>query len=148
MTNQSPVEVEGVYTLPVSMITITEENLKLRVLEHENAVREREKYLSQGLSFGSGFLGVLCTVSTSSFHDLFGINAYCWQGVFYTLMTAMAVLSAHRFYLYFNTKQPENLVDKIKADSTKTQVSAQRRTKLTPMPKDWINWPVPSERQR
>lgn len=142
--NERP-EVVASYSLPVSMITITEDGLKLRVQNYVSLSEERKRLKSNGLQAASASLGLTVTLLSSEVEAIGPVSGASLEGAFWAVALGLLVFAVHEFRQFVNKPEPPDLVEEIKRASTAIQLEADGFKAgfdpQRPFPESWINKP-------
>lgn len=134
------------YLVPQSMITITEEALRLRANEAINHYRVRSDLIAKLVGSTSIFFSLLVSYLTTSEFRFFILSPDVWQAFF-----VFCLLFSAGFSIYFGVKlflspKPEDFVQNIIKDSKEVQELSSKAKKFTLLPQpDWLINPIPSE---
>ncbi len=98
------------------IIMIDEKSLNLMVRDYTAG----KEMLKEGLGYLITVAALTLTLVTSSFHD-FVFPAAVWNAFFMLCDLLVAVLAVRSFFAYWRTKikTPEDLVEKLKSDSSR-----------------------------
>lgn len=134
------------YLVPQSMITITEEALRLRANEAINHYRIKSDLIAKLVGSTSIFFSLLVSYLTTSEFRFFILSPDVWQAFF-----VFCLLFSAGFSVYFGIKlylspNPEDFVQNIINDSREVQELSSKAEKFTLLPQpDWLVTKVPTE---
>lgn len=128
-------DVNAVVLVPQSMITLTEEALRLRTQGFLEQTRKRSAYLSRFWGLLSTSAGLFLTFLTSSSFKNFLLSGEQWAAVFGCAIVCLVGAALYNLICFCRTEKPRDLVDGILEDSRQTKKTLPVRVERAP---DWM----------
>lgn len=98
----------------VNLITITEDKLRIVLMEHEAKMKRSHDWFA-ALGF---FATVAVALLTSDFHEVFGLNPIVLKTIFWMLFfVSLAYLGYTLFNLFFKKDSVDRILQDVKNDS-------------------------------
>lgn len=107
-------EVAASYSLPVSMITITEDGLKLRVQNYISLSDERKRLKGNALQAASVSFGLIVTLLSSEVEAIGPVSGASLEGAFWAVALGLLVFAIYESWQFVNKPEPPDLVEEIK----------------------------------
>lgn len=133
---------KAIYLVPQSMITITEEGLRLRVDCTLSAYKERSELTAKLIGSFTFFVSVLLSFLATSEFRSFVFPSSVWTAFFLFCLVFSLGASLYFAVRLYRTKKPDDLISGIIKDSSSLQTAAKGKFKLEEAP-DWLITPSP-----
>lgn len=133
---------KAIYLVPQSMITITEEGLRLRVGETLSAYKARAELTAKLIGSLTFFVSVLLSFLATSEFRSFLFPSSVWTALFLFCLVFSLLASVFFAVQFFRTKKPDDLISGIIKDSSHLQTAAKGKFRLEEAP-NWLVTPSP-----
>lgn len=134
--------IKAIYLVPQSMITITEEGLRLRVGDTLSVYKERSELTAKLIGSVTFFVSVLLSFLATSEFRSFVFPSSVWTAFFLFCLVFSLAASLYFAVRLYRTKKPDDLISGIIKDSSSLQTAAKGKFKLEEAP-DCLITPSP-----
>lgn len=125
-------DVNAVVLVPQSMITLTEEALRLRTKDFLELTRKRSSYIARFWGLLSTSAGLFLTFLTSSSFKDFLLSGEQWSAVFGFAIACLVSAAIYNLICFIRTEKPRDLVDEILEDSRQTKKNLPVKVERAP----------------
>ena len=144
--NRFNASLKSYYLVPQSMITITEEALRLKANEAIDNYRAKSDLIAKFVGSTSTFLSLLVSYLTTSEFRSFILSPDVWQAFFVFCLLFSAGFSVYLGIKLYRSPKPDDFVQNIIKESKEVQELSSKSEKLTLLPQpDWLVNKIPAE---